>query len=182
VYLFSVPWCALLLAGALCELRSRLRWPAVAVVSLVALFAGLQGLYGPALVNAFTPREVNASLWLYAHLPQGSLIVLPVDNFPALETADYNAYGFQLMPADPQLGAAWMDEGNVAQVQGWIAGLGHRTAYVVVSRSMNAWANYYGAPRGYAKLTRELPSVLHGSVLYHNDDATIYRVSIGGAS
>jgi hypothetical protein len=180
VYMFSAPWCALLIAGALYELRPRVRWLMVAGASAVALFAGLQGLYGPVLVNAFTPTEVNASRWLYSHTPAGSVIVLPVDDFPALEAADYNAYEVEVPPADPQLGPSWMDEGNVQEMQGWLASLGHRTVYVVVSASMDNWANYYGAPQGYAQLVRELPTSLHGSVVYHNDDTTIYRLTIEG--
>jgi hypothetical protein len=179
VYLFSAPWCALLIAWALCEVRLPLRWPIIAVVSVAVLFAGLQGLYGPVLVDAFTPGEVTASRWLYAHIPRGSLIVLPVDDFPALETADYNDYELQVMPADPQVGASWMNEGNLPEVETWIAGLGHRSAYLVVSRSMNASADYFGAPKGYAKLVSTIPSALGGSVVYRNSDATIYLVNLG---
>jgi hypothetical protein len=182
VYMFSAPWCALLIAGALHEMRPRVRWPLVASISVLALIAGLQGLYGPVLVNAFTPSEVNASRWLYTHTPRGSEIVLPVDDFPALEAADYNDYAVDVPPADPQEGPSWMDEGNVHQMGSWMAGLDHRTVYVVVSRSMDNWANYYGAPDGYAQLVRELPTSYHGSVVYHNDDATIYRLTITGAN
>jgi hypothetical protein len=183
VYLFSAPWCALLIAGLLLELRVPrrlpIRWPLTAVVCLAALFAGLQGLYGPVSVNAFTPSELRASQWLYAHAPQGSLLVLPDDNFPTLQAADYNSYDLQVMPSDPQLGQAWLDEGNLADVKAWIAGLGHHTAYVVVSRSMRADAQYFGAPRGYEKLVSEMPSALHGEAVYHDADTTIYRLTFG---
>ncbi len=182
VYMFSAPWCALLIAGALYELRPRIRELLVLAVSVVALFVGLQGLYGPVLVNAFTPNEVSASVWLYSHTPPGSVIVLPVDDFPALEAADYNDYNVDVPAADPQLGPATMDEGNVEQMESWMAGLGQRTVYVVVSRSMNNWADYYGAPKGYAQLVRELPTSLHGAVVYHNDDVTIYRLTFNGAN
>lgn len=182
VYLFSSPWCALLIAGALCELpfprRLPVRWPLIAAISVAALFAGLQGLYGPASVNAFTPAELTASRWLYNNIPHGSLIVLPVDNLPVLETADYNHYELQVMPADPQLGVSWMDESNLPEVKSWIASLGHRTAYIVISRSMSASADYFGAPTGYAKLVQRIPSALSGSMIYRNKDATIYRVSV----
>ena len=182
VYLFSAPWCALLIAGALCELRFPhrlpLRWPLVAAVGLAALFAGLQGLYGPVSVNAFTPAEVTASRWLYSNIPHGSLIVLPVGNFPVLETADYNDYAVQVMPADPQLGVSWMDESNLIEVEGWITSLGHQTAYIVVGRSMSASADYFGAPKGYAKLVQTIPTELRGSVIYHNNDTTIYRLNV----
>ena len=180
VFLFSAPWCALLIAGALCELRLPRRWLLTGGVSLAALFAGLQGLYGPVSVNAFTTAEVAASRWLYAHIPRGSLIVLPQENFPMLESADYNDYELQVMPADPQIGESWLDEANLPQVESWIAGLGHRTAYIVVSRSMNASAAYYGAPKGYTELVSAIPTALHGSVIYRNADAAIYRVNLAG--
>ena len=181
VYLFSAPWCALLIAGVLVEVRwprrHALRWSAIGVVCIAGLFAGLQGLYGPVSVNAFTHGELNASQWLYANAPKGSLIVLPDDNFPTLLAADYNSYDLQVMPSDPQLGESWLDEGNVPEVKLWMAGLGHRTAYVVVSRSMRADARYYGAPSGYDRLATEIPTALGGSAVYHNADSAIYRVS-----
>jgi hypothetical protein len=183
VYLFSAPWCALLIAGLLLEMRLPrrlpIRWPLTAVVCLAVLFAGLQGLYGPVSVNAFTGSELRASQWLYAHAPRGSLLVLPDDNFPTLQAADYNSYDLQVMPSDPQLGQAWLDEANLADVKAWIAGLGHQTAYLVVSRSMRADAHYFGAPRGYEKLASEIPTALHGAVVYHDADTTIYRLTFG---
>ncbi len=181
VYLFSAPWCALLIAGGLLGLRLPrrlpIRWPLIAIACVVALFAGLQGLYGPTSVNAFTPSELTASQWLYAHAPRGSLFVLPGDNFPALQTADYNSYDVQVMPSDPQLGESWLNEGNLPEVKRWIGGLGHHDAYVVLSRSMSADAAYFGAPLGYDKLVSEIPTALGGSVVYRNADATIYRLT-----
>jgi len=180
VFLFSAPWCALLIAGALCELRLPHRWLLTGALSLGALCAGLQGLYGPVRVDAFTPAEVTASRWLYGHIPHGSLIVLPQQNFPVNETADYNDYELQVMPADPQTGDPWMNEADPQQVESWIADFGHRTAYIVVSRSMDASADYYGAPKGYAELVRAIPTALRGSVIYRNDDAMIYRLELAG--
>ena len=186
VYLFSAPWCALLIAGALCQLRLPrrlpLRWPLVALASVGALGAGLQGLYGPVAVNAFTSSELAASQWLYGHVAHGSLVVLPVDNFPALQVADYNSYEVQVMPSDPQLGESWLDEGNLPEVKRWISDLGHETAYIVVSRSMSASASYFGAPTGYAKLVKTIPSALRGSVVFHNADVTVYRLDLTATS
>jgi hypothetical protein len=178
VFLFSAPWCALLIAGALLDLRLPRRWLLISGVTVATLFAGLQGLYGAVRVNAFTPREVAASRWLYAHVPQGSLIVLPQDNFPTLESPDYNHYDLQVMPSDPQIGESWLNQANLRQVKSWMADLGSRTAYVVVSRSMNASAAYYGVPQGYATLVNALPTELHGTAVYRNRDATIYRVNV----
>ncbi len=178
VFLFSAPWCAVLIAGTLVELGGLRRWLLISAVSLTALFAGLQGLYGPVRVNAFTPAEVTASRWLYAHIPRGSLVVLPQQNFPTLETADYKDYEVAVMPADPQVGQSWMNEGDLPQVKRWLAGLGHQTAYLVSSRSMSASVDYYGAPKQYPALVRALPTALQGSVIYHNDDVTIYRLDV----
>jgi hypothetical protein len=182
VYLFSAPWCALLIAETLIQVRLPrrlpIRWAVIGALALAMLFAGLQGLYGPVSVNAFNRSEVAASRWMYANLPQGSLILLPDDNFPTLEVANYNSYELQVMPSDPQLGESWLDEGNLAAVKSWITTLGHSTAYIVVSKSMSASAAYYGAPQGYDKLVSTIPSTLGGSVVYHNADTTIYRLAV----
>ena len=154
VYLFSAPWCALLIAGMLVEVRwpkrralgsprrHALRWSAIGVVCIAALFAGLQGLYGPTAVNAFTSSELNASQWLYGHASRGSVIVLPDENFPTLQAANYNSYDLQVMPSDPQLGESWLNEGNAPAVKSWISSLGAQTKYLVVSRSMSTYARY----------------------------------------
>jgi hypothetical protein len=63
------------------------------------------------------------------------------------------------------------------EVKSWISSLGHEPKYLVVSRSMNAYARYFGAPRGYEKLVTEIPTALGGSVVYQNPDTTIYRLS-----
>lgn len=182
VFLFSAPWCALLISSALLELRFPrrlpIRWPLTACVCMAVLFAGLQGLYGPVSVDAFTPNEVTASQWLYTHAARGSLIVLPVDNFPALEAADYNDFDLEVMPSDPQEGAAWLNEGDIPAVKQWITSLGHETGYIVISRSMAASADYFGAPRGYEKLVAAIPTALGASVVFHNADTTIYRVTV----
>jgi hypothetical protein len=179
VFLFSAPWCALLIAQAVYELRRPLlRWIVAGGVCGAALLAGLQGLYGPVAVNAVTPDELTASGWLYTHTPPGSLIVLAADDFPALDTADYNARQLEVMPADPQIGEAWLDEGNVSEVESWIAGLGHRSAYVVLSHGMAAYANYFGAPTGFTNLAQTLPTAPGWTVVYRNADVTIYRLTV----
>jgi hypothetical protein len=178
VFLFSAPWCALLIAVLVSDVRAPVRrWVALTVICVAALLLGLQGLYGPARVNGFTSAELAASLWLYGHVPPGSLIVLPVDNFPIREIADYGAYDVRNMPSDVRLGEqAWLDQADLSQVDDWVAGLGHRTAYVVVSRGMHRWAEYYGSPRGFQDMVRKVPRAPRWGVIYRNDDVTIYRL------
>lgn len=180
VFLFSAPWCALLIAGALVELRVVL-WQrlVVACACSVALAAGLQGLYGPVAFDGFTPAELAASQWLYSHAAPGSLLVLAADDFPMLETANYNSYDLQAMPSDPLVREAWLDEADVPEVEAWIDSLGRRNAYVVFSRSMAAYATYFDAPYGYTQLASAVRSRPGWSVVYRNADTTIYRVHVG---
>jgi hypothetical protein len=96
-----------------------------------------------------------------------------------LETADYNSYNLQAMPADPQVGASWLDEANVSEVEAWIVSLGYHSAYVVFSRNMAAYTDYFGAPHGYAQLVNAVRSRPGWSVVYRNADTAIYRVHVG---
>ena len=180
VFLFSAPWCALLIALTLVELHAVL-WQRLVVASTcsVALAAGLQGLYGPVAVDGFTPAELAASQWLYSHATHGSVFVLAADSFPMLETANYHSYGLAVMPADPLVsGGAWLDEADVAEVEAWIDSLGRRNAYVVLSRTMAAHATYFDAPHGYTQLASAIRSAPGWSVVYRNADTTIYRVHV----
>jgi hypothetical protein len=179
VFLFSAPWCALLIAGLLAELRGTLRPLVSGLVCAAALVAGLQGLWGPTAVYAFTPPELAASLWLYGHAPPGSLLILPADNFPGLEAANYAAYDFQIMPSDPQNGASWLNEGSLGDVEQWIDSLGHPSAYVVFSKSMENYASYFGYPTGYEKLAGAVAADPAWQVVYRNADVVIYRVTLG---
>lgn len=179
VFMFSAPWCSLLIAESLAGLRVTLwRQAAMSTACAVALTAGLQGLYGPVSVDAFTPAELAASEWLYDNAPPGSVLVLPVQNFPALEAADYSAYDLQVMPADPQYGADWLSEGNVTAVEQWITSLGHPSTYVVFSRSMTKYAQYFGYPVGYDRLQAIVHDRPAWQLVYRNADVVIYNVRL----
>ncbi len=178
VFLFSSPWSALLIAGLIAQLGALWR-PLVSSASCaVALAAGLQGLYGPAAVDAFTPAELTASQWLYAHAAPGSLLVFAADNFPALYVGNYAAYNLRVIPADPQYGVSYVNEASLAQVEMWLDTFDARSVYVVFSRSMAAYASYFGAPAGYRQLAAEVRTSPGWQVVYQNADTVIYQVSM----
>ena len=182
-YLFSAPWCSLLIARMLSELRRPvLRGTLICAAGGVALFAGLQGLYGPVLHDAFTPSELSASRWLFSRAPRGALIVLADEDFPSLETASSDAYHVHVVPADPQLGDVTVDEGSMGSVERWVAGLGQENAYVVTSRSMGAYAGFFGAPRGYEQFVRAIPGTRGWSLRYRNADTAIYLLNLEAAA
>ncbi len=183
VFLFSAPWCAYLIATAILRIRWRsLRNAATALIPAVALLAGLQGLYGPVVVNTFSPAELTASEWLYAHAPKRATFVLPVDNFPVLEAADYENHEVWFMPSDPQLGSDddWLNAANVPMVDQWVASLTGPEKFLVVSQSMITYSAYYGFPTGYVKLARELPFSPDWTTVFKNNAVTIYRFTPAG--
>jgi hypothetical protein len=178
VFLFSSPWCALLIAEALVKVRA-IAWLRVAIIGAcsLALAGGLQGLYGPVQSDTFTPAELAASLWLYSHAAPHSVFVLPADNFPILETANYNSYAVQVTNNDLVNGKP-LNESNVVAVEAWLDSLQGSYAYVVFGPSMNDFVNYYGAPQGYAQLASEVRDRYGWTVVYHNTDTTIYQFQI----
>jgi hypothetical protein len=103
--------------------------------------------------------------------------VLAADDFPGLEVADYAAYDLQVIPSDPQVGQDWLDEGDVIDVEQWLASLGHPTAYVVFSQSMDNYASYFGYPTGYGTLAEAVAGNPRWHVVYRNTDVVIYQVT-----
>ena len=77
VYLFALPFLALLAAGCIYPQRFGSRWAPLLPVGLAVLLVVPFTLayYGKARINHFTPEEVSASRWLYRHGPEGSMFV-----------------------------------------------------------------------------------------------------------
>src|SRR5262249_10301863 len=147
-------------------------WRKVAVIGAcsIALGAGLQGLYGPVQSDTFTPGELAASLWLYGHAAPKSVIVLPVDNIPMLDTPNYNEYGLHdiINAQDPHHRP--INQANVLAVESWIDSLDGTYAYVVFSPGMAHYASYYDAPQGYAELANAVRNRYGWTVVYRNGD------------
>jgi hypothetical protein len=181
VFLFSAPWCALLVASALTRLRRpRLRAAVVAVVVGGALLAGLQGLYGQVAVNVFPASDLKASTWLYDHTEPGSTFVLGAEDFPALQTADYADHRVLPLPADPAMGEAWMNTDDEAMVERWTSTLGPRPVYLVITATMTRYADYYGFPDGLAGLRADVAASPRWKLVYRNADSAIYRFDARG--
>jgi hypothetical protein len=105
------------------------------------------------------------------------LLVLPVNNFPDLETANFKDYYLQSIPVDPNR-SPHVNEADINQVEGWMTSLGHSIAYVVFSRSMAEYVNFTGLPNGYVQLVNTARSRPAWSVVYRNADVTIYLVHL----
>ncbi len=179
-FIFSAPWSAFLIADTVVERFGWAMRPALVLGLALTLAAGVQGLFGRAYVYGFTSADVAASQWLYAHIPLHSLVVLPDENFPADESPNYGQYAFRLMPADPTVGPAWMNEADSSQIEHWLRGMNWSVAYVVTGASMERSAVYNGAPIGYNTLVRRLENgFLNAHLVFRNSSTKIYRIRAG---
>jgi hypothetical protein len=176
VFLFSVPWCAFLIAQAI----QRLRWRSLRAVVIVATFAigltaGLQGLYGPLKVDTFTRSEITASTWLYRHVPRHSTIIVPDENFPGQDVANTNTLNLLGFPLDASRRTRALTNGNLPALNSWIRSLRAPHVFLVTSRGEQIWADYYGSPRAALTLPGSLSRARGWSLFYSNPDVKVYQ-------
>ena len=95
VYLFSSPWCALLVASAVAPrattapLRTGLGGFAVCLLLAPLL---LQAYFGNEQMNRVWPSDLAAADYFYTHAPSGSALLLVTSNFPLRDSARYDEY------------------------------------------------------------------------------------------
>ncbi|MDT5026097.1 MAG: hypothetical protein QOE61_2523 [Micromonosporaceae bacterium] len=184
VYLFSIPWCAYLIA----TLVLRKRWlprgvgvPGAALVVTAAVLASMQGAHGQLLFNRFTPDEVAASTFIYTHAEPGADIVLAASNFPTRLTANYDKFSagangdHGLLPGNTDLARLKLTEADLPKINSYFSA--KTPTYLVFSPAMSKYLHYFGyVPDG---LVERLKTTISGSpnwrVYFQNHDVTIYK-------
>jgi hypothetical protein len=184
VYLFSIPWCACLIA----TLVLRKRWlprgvgvPGAAIVVTAAVLASMQGAHGQLLFNRFTPDEVAASTFIYTHAEPGADIVLAAGNFPTRLTANYDGFAagpngdHGLLNGNNRLAELRMTEADLPKINSYFDP--KTPSYLVFSPAMSKYLHYFGyAPDG---LIERLQTTISGSpkwrIYFRNHDVTIYK-------
>jgi hypothetical protein len=188
VYLFSLPWTALLAAGAFFPVRGAARGRAGAVRTAAALTATgsvlvaglLVAYFGLERANHLRPGEVAAARRFYQVAPPGSFLMLVASNFPTRLDARYPehpGYGYDpsllALPRfqDRLLGPADLDA--VVYELG-----GYRDAYLMVSTSQADYAELFdlAPPGAVERLERALLASPRFRVVYRNADATLLRL------
>jgi hypothetical protein len=190
VYLFSLPWLALLCAFALqpgrrgWSPRSSLFRVALPLVGLLALF--LPSYFGMAEVNHVRPGEVAASEHFYRNAPQHSLLMLASPQFPVRLASNYEQFQLAIGESDPNLlvvepslrgrmfGAR--DVPVIAEVLRDYGG--GRPAFLVVSRNGKVYSDVFNLLPGGSldRLERALQRSSRFRVWYRNDDTTIFEL------
>jgi hypothetical protein len=203
VFLFSLPWCALLIAACLVDgslhspspssspppgsLRRGLTTVGVALALSACSLAAHQGLQGQFAVHAVATWDLHAARYFYAHAPVGSALLLGAQNFPARLTADYGRFnvGTPVEPAltdeqrfrDATLEASWLPD-----IEDWARSHAGTRTYLVVSRQMAAHAEFFGdlRPGALAALTEALRTSRRWEIFYEAPGVIIFRLRVVG--
>jgi len=179
VYLFALPFLALLAAGTIYPTRSqragRVVVPTVFAVLLAAFFC--LAYYGKERANYFTPDEVAASTWLYDHAPSGSLVVAPNAAFPWAFT-HYETYDYTFLERLPTAERVSIASSPLPILEQTLRKR-HGPAFVVLTRSQNDYARYTGVlpNNAMAAIAAALQRDSDIRVAFHNRDATIFEMN-----
>ncbi|WP_345037431.1 hypothetical protein [Georgenia daeguensis] len=197
VYLFSLPWVALLAGVALAALSTRsvagvTAWGRAVVTPLLLLVLAC-GLvvagYGLEKVNRIRADEVAASTWFYDNVPDASLMMLMVGNFPSRLEGNYGRFQTNsLLVEEPRYRNHTFTAADVPRLvrileaytrfSMEVRDVPEADAYFVLSSSQADYADLYrlATPEQVDSLEAVLASSPLFEVVYSGPDARIYRL------
>jgi hypothetical protein len=183
VYAFSLPFAALLISGFWLRTRGAIMALATGAVLAVATVASLQGLQGQLLVHRVPVADIRAAQYFYANAEPGSTLVLLARNFPTRLDANYGDFNrgraMDVALIDDPFFVNRLDGAQLPTVEQYIHNLGTRVNYLVVSRQMTVYTDYFGfLPAGAtASLDAALSASVNWQVFYQGSGVTIYRLN-----
>ena len=190
VFLFSLPWFALLTAFALRPGGDD--WSSVRTVPrlllplalLLALF--VPAYFGMAATNEVRPGEVAASQYFYDHAPPRSLLMIASPQFPVRLAGNYDQFALTIGEADPSLLTVkpslrhkMLGDRHVPAVaQAMRDYAGGEPAFLAVSRNGKVTSQVLDMlPRGSLdQLERALSRSRRFRIWYRNADTTIFQL------
>jgi hypothetical protein len=185
-FLFSSPWCALVIAIRMADLvrAPRLRLTAMAFFALfVALGSAQSADFGQYPVLQVAQDEIRASTYFLDHAPLNATLVLAASNFPSRLNDKYVLHNATQTPNDPALDTFPKFEGNglkrmtprvLAQS---VTNIANGSGYLVVAPSMYTEAAFDGdyAPGTLSALVPRLKVSPYWQVWYEHDGVVIFR-------
>lgn len=175
VFLFAVPWFALLISTEIVKVRIRaLRDLLTLLVLAVVVLLGMQGLFGPISYLVFTPAELTASEWMYTHLPRRSLVLTPSPNFPLLESANPRHLVTFPLPDDSQAPPVLVDSRKISSVNAWVSRHARANTFFVLSPGLFAYSRFFSSPP-LGALAAALPHSRSWRRFYVNGNVIVYR-------
>jgi len=186
VFLFSSPWCALIIAIRLGNLvRAPMLW--LTAVGFWAVFAALGSAqaqdFGMYPMLYVPPGEIAASAYFLDHAPLNSTLVLVGANFPSRLTGNYVLHNVTQSQNDlsldgvPEFDGDGLDRASAEDLAQTVSSLAKGTGYLVIAPSMYAYSDYYGVftPGTLAALVPRLKESPYWQVWYKNDGTVIFR-------
>ena len=190
VYLFSLPWFALLTAFALrpggddwssARAVARLLLP---LALLLGLF--LPAYFGMAATNEVRPGEVAASQYFYDHAPPRSVLMIAAPQFPVRLAGNYDQFRLtigethpSLLTVKPSLRHKMLGDRHVPVIAKVMRNYGGgQPVYLAVSRNGKVTSQIlHLLPRGSLdELERAMSRSRHFRIWYRNADTTIFQL------
>ena len=187
VFLFSSPWCAVIIARRLVPLirLSIVGWAAVGFWALFAALGSAQGqIFGDFSMAQVPLAEINASRYFLDHAPPNSdIVTAAAENFPGRLNSRYVLHNVTHTQNDPSLdgstklrgyGLERMSPKGLAE---YVAKLAGGSGYLVIAPSMEYYINYYAvyAPGTLSALELRLEQSRYWQVWYQKDGVVIFR-------
>jgi hypothetical protein len=190
VFLFSLPWFALLTAFALRpggdDWSSVRTVPRLLLPLALLLFLFLPAYFGMAATNEVRPGEVAASQYFYDHAPPHSVLMIASPQFPVRLAGNYEQFRLTIGEADPSLltvkpslrHKVLGDRHIPVIAQAMRDYGGGEPAFLVVSRNGRVTSQVLDLlPRGSLdELQRALSRSGRFRVWYRNADTTIFQL------
>jgi hypothetical protein len=186
VYLFSLPWAALLAAFALAPNQGWTKSASVRAGVLLVVMLGLfmQAYFGLTEVDQIRPTEVAASHYFNEHARAGSVLVLAAPNFPERSTGTYadfvvtsGAFDPQLV-RDPVFKHRIFDAGALPEIAVIVRSFSPH-GYLAITTGMKVYAHVFKLlPDGSLdSLDQALAASNQWTLFFRNQDAVIYELS-----
>jgi hypothetical protein len=179
IYLFALPFLAFLAAHAFLtrEAPRQRRGAAVAFAAVAGLLLGgcVVAYYGKERQYYFTPDEVAAARYVYAHAPTGTLLVEGSRNYPGA-FANYERFDNVAISREPPGSQARVIAHPAAVLWEWMTDPAHRSALLIITRSQKAEVAELGTmPSGSLdRIERALSRSPRFKVVVRNRDAVVF--------
>lgn len=186
-FLFSSPWCAIVIALCVRDLirMAALRSVAIGVWGLLAALGSAQAQdFGMYKMQYVPPSEIEASMYFLDHAPPNSILVQAAADFPSRVNGKYVLHDVYHSPNDPALTDSFYYRNSVLAHIGTrllaydVAKLAAgRAFYLVIAPSMQSYVTYFGFMPPYVlpTLTRRLEHSPYWQTWYAKDGTEIFR-------
>lgn len=186
IYLFSLPWTALLAASVL-EPRFR-RWRAGAGVAsglalsvVIVLF--MSASFGSAELHRIRPESIAASQAFYDHAEPNSRLLVGGPNFPTSVGGTYNEFGGPIvLTSFDQFKHRVLASEDADALTAFTRGVS--PLYVALTADEQTWSEVFGLlPAGsLAGLDAALTASNDWQLVYKNKSASIFRYPVSAAA